>query len=133
MARKQITYTAQDGRDKGKQFIITEMGARPAHRWATRALFALISGGVEVPDNVTDMGMAGLAAIGMNGLNGISVEKAEPLLDELLTCVTVLPDPSRPEVVRALFDEDVEEPVTYFKLQKEALMLHLDFLKPAAT
>ena len=131
--RKQITYTAQDGRDKGKQFIITEMAARPAHRWATRALFALISGGVEIPENVASMGMAGLAAVGANGLNGISVEKAEPLLDELLTCVTVMPDPGRPEVVRALFDEDVEEPVTYFKLQKEALMLHLDFLKPAAT
>lgn len=132
MARKQITYTAQDGRDKGKKFIITEMGARPAHKWATRALFALIGGGVEIPDSVSDMGMAGLAEVGMQSLNGISAEKAEPLLDELLTCVTVMPDQNRPEVVRALFDEDVEEPVTYFKLQKEVLMLHLDFLKPAA-
>ena len=130
--RKTITYTAEDGRDKGKQFIITEMAARPAHKWATRALFALINGGVEIPEDVAEMGMAGIAAIGLRALNGISVEKAEPLLDELLTCVTVLPDPSKPNVVRALFDEDVEEPATYFKLQKEVLVLHLGFLNPAA-
>jgi hypothetical protein len=130
--RKELLYTAQDGRDKGKQFIITEMAARPAHKWATRALFALITGGVEIPENVMDMGMAGLASIGIQSLNGISIEKAEPLLDELLTCVTVRPDPNRPEVVRNLFDADVEEPITYFKLQKEAIMLHLDFSIPDA-
>jgi len=130
--RKQLTYTAQDGRDKGKAFIITEMAARPAHKWATRALFALISGGVDIPESVAEMGMAGLAAIGLQSLNGISVEKAEPLLDELLTCVSVMPDPRKPEVVRALFDEDIEEPMTYFKLQKEVLILHMGFLKPDA-
>ena len=130
--RKQLTYTAQDGRDKGKAFIITEMAARPAHKWATRALFALISGGVDIPEGVAEMGMAGLAAIGLQSLNGISVEKAEPLLDELLTCVSVMPDPRKPEVVRALFDGDIEEPMTYFKLQKEVLILHMGFLKPDA-
>lgn len=92
----------------------------------------MIKGGADVPDNVADMGMAGIAAIGVGALNGVSIETAEPLLDELLTCVTVIPDPNKPEVVRALFDEDVEEPVTYFKLQKEVLMLHLDFSSPDA-
>jgi len=130
--RKTLTYTAQDGRDKGKKFIITEMAARPAHKWATRALFALINGGADIPENVADMGMAGIAAAGMKTLNSISIETAEPLLDELLSCVTVMPDPNKPEVVRALFDEDIEEPATYFKLQKEVLILHLDFLQPAA-
>ena len=130
--RKQITYTAQDGRDKGKQFIITEMAASPAHKWATRTLFALIKGGIEIPDDVMAMGMAGLATVGMQGLGHISIDDAEPLLDDLLTFVTVLPDPHKPEVTRALFDEDVEEPVTYFKFQKEVLLLHLGFSTPAA-
>jgi len=132
MARKQITYTAQDGRDKGKQFIITEMAARPAHKWATRALFALINGGADIPENVKEMGMAGIAAVGLKALNKISIDAAEPLLDELLMCVTVMPDPNKPQVIRALFDEDVEEPATYFKLQKEVLVLHMGFLQPAA-
>lgn len=128
--RKQITYTATDGRDTGKKFHITEMGARPAHRWATRALFALLNGGADIPEDALSLGMAGIAAVGVNMLNGVSLEAAEPLLDELLTCVEVQPDPSKPEVRRKLFDEDIEEPVTYFKLQKEVLKLHLDFSSP---
>jgi hypothetical protein len=57
---------------------------------------------------------------------------AEPLLDELLTCVEFMPDPARPEVVRSLIDDDIEEVATIFKLQKEVLALHVDFLKGAS-
>ncbi len=129
MSRKETTWTATNGRDEGKTFFITEMPARQAHKWATRALFAAINGGATIPDDVAEMGMAGLAALGIKALSGMKPEQAEPLLDELLTCVQIIPDPTKPNVKRKLMEEagDVEEPITYFKLQKEVLALHLDF------
>jgi hypothetical protein len=48
-------------------------------------------------------------------------------MDELMECVQILPNPERPEIVRQLIDEDIEEVLTIFKLQKEVLMLHLGF------
>lgn len=136
--RKELTYTATVGRDKGKTFLLTEMGARPGHKWATRALFAVMNAGLEVPEEYADAGFAGLAAIVSSGntqllamfirtLGKLDSAIAMPLLDELLDCVEVIPDPSHPNVKRKLWDEDVEEVATLFALQKEVLTLHMSF------
>jgi len=141
--RKAITYTATTGRDAGKAFLLTEMGARPAHKWATRAIFAVMNAGIEVPEEYADAGFAGLAAAVSSGdtqllvmfirtLGKLDVAVSMPLLDELLDCVEVVPDPSKPHVKRKLFDEDVEEPVTFFALQKEVLVLHMGFFTTGA-
>lgn len=134
MSRKTQEWTAKDGRDEGKLFFITEMPARQAHRWATRALFAAINGGATIPEDVAEMGMAGLAALGVKALAGMKAEQAEPLMDELLTCVQIMPDPMNPQIKRKLMEEasDIEEAITYFKLQKEVLALHLDFFTAGA-
>lgn len=136
--RKTAIYTAQSGRDKGKAFQLTEMPARQAHKWATRALFAVMNAGLEVPEEYADAGFAGLAAIASSGdkellvmliktLGRVNIEQAEPLLEELLGCVQIIPEPSKPNVVRALFDQDLEEVATIFALQKEVLVLHMGF------
>ena len=127
MSRKTLTVEIKEGRDAGKVFLITEMPARAAHRWATRALFALMNGGIEIPDDIAEKGMAGIAAIGVQSLGNIPFEAAEPLLDEMLQCVEIIPNPDKPEVHRRPVDEDYEDFTTLFKLQKEALGLHLDF------
>ena len=128
MARKTLKLKIKDeGRDLGKTFVITEMSARHGHQWATRALFAVMNGGVEIPDNIMSAGLAGLAAIGIQALGQVSIDVAEPLLDELLECVEIMPDPGKPEVTRALIDDDLEEIATIFKLQKEVLALHINF------
>ena len=36
MARNVVNYTATDGRDKGKVFLLTEMSARQGEEWAMR-------------------------------------------------------------------------------------------------
>lgn len=119
---KQVTIA--DGRDKGKVFIVTEMPARPAYRWALRALFALMNSGFEVPDELQSSGMAGLAVLGVKALGKANFSQMEPLLDELLTCVQVVPDPMRPNITRSDIDADIEDAKTYFLLQKEVLSLH---------
>ena len=136
--RKELIYKATNGRDSGKEFLITEMSARKAHSWATRALFAVMNAGLEVPEEYSDAGFAGLAAVVSSGdkellgmfiktLGKVDEKLAEPLFDELLECVQILPDASNHNIRRKLMDEDIEEFATIFTLQKEALVLHMGF------
>ncbi len=126
MARKELKFKVTDeGRDKDKVFLITEMAARPGHQWASRMLFAIMNAGIDIPENVVDAGFAGIAAIGIKAIGNVPYERAEPLLAELFTCVSIIPDPSKPNVMRSLIDDDTEEISTLFRLQKEVLALHV--------
>lgn len=128
MARKTSTYTVLDeGRDKGKSFLLTEMSAAKAEDWALRALLALSAAKAELPDDAPTLGMAGLAEIGVKKLLALPFDSLKPLMDELMECVKVIPDPHRPQVQRPLIENDIEEVVTRFKLKWEVLQLHIDF------
>ena len=133
MARKlqAVTITAA-GRDQGKQFLLTEMPATRAEKWAIRVFLALARSGVDVPDNIASMGMAGIAMVGLKAMGGMDFELADPLLDEMLTCVQAVPDPAHPEIVRRLVESDTEEIATLMKLRQEVLALHVDFSSLAA-
>ena len=133
MARKQATITIDtEGRDFGKTFKIIEMPATQAEKWAIRALLALAKSGVDVPDNIAHSGMAGIAAFGLKAVGGMAFTDAEPLMDEMFGCVFFLPDPSRPQVARALIEDDIEEISTRIRLRKEVFGLHVNFSKPVA-
>jgi hypothetical protein len=140
--RKMITFVATTGRDKGKIFEITEMSARKAHKWATRAIFAIMNAGLDIPSAYVDAGFAGLAAVIKAGemelatmlvetLGRIQYEQAGPLLDELMDCVRIIPDAKNMNVIRDLIEDDIEEVTTIFILQKEVLALHANFSTPA--
>lgn len=140
MARKfkTVTITAE-GRDKGKSFLIVEMSAYSAERWATRALLALSRAGAEVPDDALSAGSLGLVLVGLDALRKLPYEEAEPLLDEMLGCVHFVPDLAKVDpmsgrpVTRALMrpddfnDGDIEEVTTLLQLREEAVSLHLGF------
>lgn len=127
MARKELKYRVIDeGRDFGKVFVITEMPARAGHAWATRALFGAMNGGVVIPDGIQNAGLAGLATLLLSSLGKIPAYVGEPLLNELLDCVQIMPDSNKPAVTRAIIDDDIEEVATIFKLQKEVLSLHIE-------
>lgn len=131
--RKTLTYTVTDeGRDQGKTFLITEMSAADAEDWALRAFFALMNSGIDIPDEVADMGFAGIASIGLKALGKVEYSKAKPLFEDMMDCVRIVPDPGKPNVVRALIDTDIEEVATRLKLRSEVFKLHTDFLAPAA-
>ncbi len=131
--RKTETVTIDtEGRDKGKVFLITEMAADPAERWAIRAFFALMNTGVDLPDDIADQGMAGIAAIGLKALGMLPFEAAEPLLAEMWTCVQIIPDPGNPGLVRKLIPEDIEEVGTRIQLRKAVFGLHTGFFTSAA-
>lgn len=133
MARKQITVTIDTpGRDFGKAFRLTEMPASQAEKWAARAFLALAKSGVEIPDNIANAGLAGIATFGLKALGSMSFADAESLMDEMFQCVAIVPDPARPMVVRALIEDDIEEVSTRVRLRKEVFGLHVNFSMPAA-
>lgn len=128
MARQVINYTVDsDGRDKGKCFVITEMSASQAERWAMRALLALMRTNPELPEGSELTGMAGFVATGLKSLSGIRWEDAEPLMEEMMGCVKIMPNPAKPSVVRPLIDEDIEEVTTRIELRKQVWSLHTGF------
>ena len=124
MARKETTFIADAGRDKGKQFLITEMSASQAESWAIKVILAVGNAGIEIPDDLSSQGMSGLMAVGYMSLLKIPFEAAKPLLDEMMTCVQYAPSPN---VKRPLIEDDIEEVQTRLALRKAIWNLHMDF------
>lgn len=129
MARKTIKYEVTIGeRDAGKVFVITEMPASQAQRWALRAFLALARNGVELPPDIESLGMAGMLNYGIELVAKLPFEEADYLLEKLMECVQIMPSPG---VVRGLIEDDIEDITTRFLLAKEAFRLHVDFSKLA--
>ena len=136
MARHSKTWKVEtEGRDKGKHFLLTEMTATRAEKWAWRALLALINNNVQVPDGFENLGMAGLAQIGLQGLTGLPWHMAEPLLNEMMDCVQLVPDFPKFNQPRPLEEDagDIEEVQTLVALRWEVIKLHTDFSEAAVS
>jgi hypothetical protein len=125
MGRKTVDLKIEtEGRDKGKTFRITEMSAMRAEKWAAKALLALISSGLEIPDNIAQGGMAAVATMSPAMLQGsLAFEAVEPLLDEMMTCVQIVED----KAVRTPSEDDIDEVATLLFLRSEVLRLHTGF------
>lgn len=131
--RKTSTLTIdREGRDKGKTFVLTEMSAADAERWALRAFFALMNTGVEIPADIAESGMAGIASMGLQAIGKLPYEAAEPLLADMWDCVQIMPDPAKKNVVRDLIEQDIEEVATRLEIRKAVFDLHTDFFTDAA-
>ena len=132
MRKEQTIVISAEGRDKDRVFRITEMPAFQAERWATRALLALTKSGFDMPDDVAKAGLAGVAAIGLRGLAALNYEDAEPLLEEMLGCISMIPDATKLDVLLPypLWKTQIEEVATILKLRTEIFTLHTGFTVP---
>lgn len=124
MARKEASFVAETGRDKGKVYNITEMSAYQAESWAIRVILAVGNAGIEIPDGLASQGMAGLMAVGYMNLLKIPFEAAKPLLDEMMGCVQFVPVAN---IKRQLIEDDIEEVKTRLEIRKAIWNLHMDF------
>jgi hypothetical protein len=122
---KTITITA-DNRDRGKTFFLLEMPAMQAEDWAIRVLGAAARAGIDV-EGLMSQGLAGIAFLGISALLVGAHSETKPLLDELMTRVTIIRDPKHPEIRMALVDSDIEEVETLILLKREVLQLHVNF------
>lgn len=128
----------QKNRDKGKSFLIREKSAFETEKWCARALSALSRSGVEIDEDMLQAGAAGLFFTGIEALKRLQFEEAEPLMDEMLSCITFVPDVnkigengrplSRPLMLGDDEDDgDIEDVGTLTKLRGEVIELHLGF------
>lgn len=142
MRKHKVVTIAAEGRDKGKSFLIIEKSAYDAEKWATRALLALSQAGVEVGEDAMQSGALGILVAGMEAFKVLPYDLAEPLLEEMLTCISFVPDPDkinadtgRPLSRGLRTDDDagdIQEVATLLKLRSEVLDLHLGFSVTAA-
>ena len=128
----------EDGRDKGKRFVIKEMPAWKGEKWAYRLLLALAAAGADLGDLQGGGGMAALAAAGLQAMPMLNMRDAEPLLDEMMECVKINEDPKHPEIVRDLTvtvdgdNDDIQDVSTLLRLRTEILELHTRFFGKGA-
>lgn len=120
MRRTEIVEIAE-GRDAGKKYQITEMSAEAAEWWAFRALQAIAGADAELNLQAP---LSDMAAQGIKALAKVHPEQAKPLLDEMMSCVSVsLPAGAS----RDLLANDIEDVKTRFMLRKAVVELHLGF------
>lgn len=131
MARKEAIVTIQGGRDDSRQYHILEMSALKAERWAAKALLAIVESGTDIPDLDPNAGIQALAAVGLKGIMGLRFESLEPLLDEMLECVSYLRKPNDTTTKTKITPENcdlyIEDVSTLVKLRAEVLSVHLGF------
>lgn len=140
MARrsKVVTITAgtpETNRDHGKQFLIREMPADQAERWAIRMLLAFANAGAKMPEAQLMSGLEHMAASyqalmiqGIRSLAGMRYDDIAALLAEMLGCVTFRP--SQAGAVELSIEStlsQIEEVKTLLTLRYEVLSLHLGF------
>lgn len=129
--RKTETYTVQKGdrpnRDVGKTFLLTEMPARKAEKFAVRVMQALGSSGVEINKEFAGLGMIGVFLMAYQTLMKADFILLEPLMDEMLVeCVQVLVDGNARKLMSPDYD-DFDEVETIFAVRKKVIELHAGF------
>lgn len=127
MARrtKDIEIKDPESRDNGKTYVVTEMSAEAAEWWAFRVLQAILGANAEIDLSAP---LAQMAAAGFKALGQLDPQKAKPLLDEMMKCVSVrLPDGKTRDLLPST--NDIEEVKTRVILRKEVFALHVDFFQ----
>lgn len=127
-----VTISAE-GRDKGKSFVLTEMPADQAERWAIRALLALAQSGAAISEDAMHAGMAGIAAMGIQALGGVRWEQLEPLLDEMFACIQYESAGGKAKLLTEILpggNSQIEEVATRMTLRFALWELHVGFSLP---
>lgn len=120
---KEVTITAE-GRDKGRQYLLTEMPALKAERWARRAVMAMSRQELDIRAEVAALGMWGFVLGGMQALAAGDVDQVDQLMDEMLPQIQIVEE----KITRPIQgDGDVWEIATYKTLRQELIELHLGF------
>jgi hypothetical protein len=135
MRRTKTVTVTFDGRDKGAQYLITEMPASQGEKWATKALLAMLhNGSVDLPEGWQQAPMMIVAGIGiLKLLAAVPFSVADELGSELMACITPVALPNlnnqieKLSLSRSLIEEDIQEITTRAWLKSEVFELHTGF------
>ena len=131
MARKEIPFTVEEeGRDKGKEFLITEMSAWDADSLAQDIFRAMGDSNYSgIPPDVIAMGCAGLATVGLSVISASSPEVARQLRDRLVSTVDiVITNDGKRQQRKVNGALDFEEVSTIRSLLDKVFQVNFDFL-----
>ncbi|EKA7106804.1 TPA: hypothetical protein O7U53_001957 [Salmonella enterica] len=131
MARKEIPFIVEtEGRDKGKEFLITEMSAWDADSLAQDIFRAMgDSNYSSIPADVIAMGCAGLATVGLSVISASSPEVARQLRDRLMSTVDIIITSEGQRQQRKVNGSlDFEEVSTIRALLDKVFQVNFDFL-----
>ncbi|EBG3700926.1 hypothetical protein E1871_19555 [Salmonella enterica subsp. enterica serovar Mgulani] len=131
MARKEIPFIVEtEGRDKGKEFLITEMSAWDADSLAQDIFRAMgDSNYSSIPADVIAMGCAGLATVGLSVISASSPEVARQLRDRLMSTVDIIITNDGQRQQRKVNGSlDFEEVSTIRSLLDKVFQVNFDFL-----
>lgn len=131
MARKEIPFIVEtEGRDKGKEFLITEMSAWDADSLAQDIFRAMgDSNYSSIPADVISMGCAGLATVGSSVISSSSPEVARQLRDRLMSTVDIIITHEGKRQQRKVDGYlDFEEVSTIRNLLDKVFEINFDFL-----
>lgn len=131
MARKEIPFIVEtEGRDKGKEFLITEMSAWDADSLAQDIFRAMgDSNYSSIPPDVIAMGCAGLATVGLSVISASSPEVARQLRDRLMSTVDiVITNDGKRQQRKVNGSLDFEEVSTIRSLLDKVFQVNFDFL-----
>ena len=125
MSRRTVTVIIEDeGRDKGKTFILTEMPATLGEKWATQALSLLVQAGASVSEDARTAGMEGLASVPIAGIAQVKALQ-DPSLDAWWECVKYQHAPNQPPMAIVQGEaSQIEEIATITFLRMQVLELH---------
>lgn len=148
MREKRIVTIEDAGREI--TFSIQQMPALKLEKWIYKAAIQLAkANGFEVAGEsfkdaqnaikklkAGDSDGSGIQWI-INTVGGLDFEKAEPLLDELFSCVKLIPDANNQTMEMALtpatIEGQIESPLTLMKLRVEVLKVNFSFFSKGAT
>ncbi|HBC2001474.1 TPA: hypothetical protein ACHT5R_001673 [Citrobacter freundii] len=131
MARKEIPFIVEEeGRDKGKEFLITEMSAWDADSLAQDIFRAMgDSNYSSIPADVIAMGCAGLATVGLSVISASSPEVARQLRDRLMSTVDIIiTNDGKRQQRKVNGSLDFEEVSTIRSLLDRVFQVNFDFL-----
>lgn len=131
MSRKEIPFVVEEeNRDKGKEFIITEMSAWEADELAQDIFRAMgDSNFSEIPADVIAMGCAGLATVGLSVLSASSPDVARTLRDRLMSTVQIaITHDGKRQVRKVNGGIDFEEVSTIRLVMDKVFQVNFNFL-----
>lgn len=131
MSRKEISYiVTEEGRDKGKEFIITEMSAWDADELAQDIFRAMgDSNYTGIPADVIAMGCAGLATVGLSVLSASAPDVSRTLRERLMSTVqVVITHEGKTQMRKVNGSIDFEEVQTIRQVMDQVFKVNFDFL-----
>lgn len=134
MARREIPFiVTKEGRDKGKEFIITEMSAWDADTLSQDIFRAMGDSNFNgIPIDVVAMGSAGLATLGLSVLSAASPETAHMIREKLIATVDiVINDEGRRTRRKVNGPLDFDEVSTIRDVMDQVFKINFDFLTRA--